>query len=231
MVSRADYSAVLPIVVVDEFTPGPAMLCVDSFKTAWRRMRWYAAGGAWLICIVAGLSLLAGHNTTSGVPGVAPQRWPSGSRISLHGQGHTLVMFAHPRCPCTRASLGELAKILARARGRVSTYVVFFTPSNATDNWDETDQWSAASTMPGVHVVRDIGGSEARLFQATTSGQTLLYDAAGRLQFSGGITIARGHSGDNPGQSSIESLLSNASSEPRATPVYGCPILTPAELN
>jgi hypothetical protein len=85
--------------------------------------------------------------------------------------------------------------------------------------------------MPGVHVLRDIDGAEARRFQAMTSGQTLLYDAAGRLQFSGGITIAKGHSGDNQGRSSIESLLSDVGSDTRATPVYGCPIQTPNELN
>jgi hypothetical protein len=71
----------------------------------------------------------------------------------------------------------------------------------------------------------DIDGREARHFQAFTSGQTLLYSSEGELLFSGGITIARGHEGDNSGRLAIESLLANSAAEVRQTPVFGCPIL------
>ena len=126
--------------------------------------------------------------------------WPQASCIHLSDQCHTLVMFAHPKCPCTRASLGELAKILTRCPNTVTPHVVFFKPSDTSEKWDHTDQWLTAAGTPGVNVIRDIDGVEASLFQATTSGQTLLYNAAGELLFSGGITLARGHAGDNPGR-------------------------------
>jgi hypothetical protein len=48
------------------------------------------------------------------------------------------------------------------------------------------------------------GGREAALCKATTSGETVVYDAAGKLRFHGGITGARGHIGDNAGCSAIE---------------------------
>ena len=66
----------------------------------------------------------------------------------------------------------------------------------------------------------------AKSFGTFTSGQTLLYDSAGRLLFKGGITAYRGHSGDNEGRSLITALLrGDAPAQiklPVAMPVFGC---------
>jgi hypothetical protein len=50
-------------------------------------------------------------------------------------------------------------------------------------------------------------GHEACLFGAATWGQTMVYGRDGRLLFSGGITAARGHYGDNAGTQAIAALL------------------------
>jgi hypothetical protein len=73
--------------------------------------------------------------------------------------------------------------------------------------------------------VRDDQGAQSARFGAATSGQTFLYDARGNLQFSGGITAARAHAGDNAGRSSLVAML-NASGAPVAsrTSVFGCPL-------
>jgi hypothetical protein len=68
----------------------------------------------------------------------------------------------------------------------------------------------------------DDAGREARRFNADTSGQTALYGRDGTLLFQGGITISRGHSGDNPGRSALEALLENRLSNPNRTLVFGC---------
>ena len=62
------------------------------------------------------------------------------------------------------------------------------------------------------------------VFHAETSGQTALYDATGNLLFSGGITSARGHEGDNDGRAAVVSLLTSDGAEERETPVFGCPL-------
>src|SRR5690606_15268575 len=110
--------------------------------------------------------------------------------------------------PCTRASLGELEKIVARFQGDVTPWVVFLKPAGSDGHWDQTDLWTTAAAIPGVHVVSDAGGVEARRFHARTSGETLLYSSQGQLLFNGGITLARGHAGGNPGRSAVESCLS-----------------------
>jgi hypothetical protein len=116
-------------------------------------------------------------------------------------------MLAHPKCPCTRASIGELAAIMAHCQGRLNAYVLFMKPEGFTEDWEKTDLWQSASQIPDVQVISDPSGEEARRFSAVTSGQTLLYDLKGELLFSGGITPSRGHSGDNAGKSAIVSII------------------------
>jgi hypothetical protein len=153
-----------------------------------------------------------------------PPQWPLDTKIRLSERGATLILFAHPRCPCTRASLGELEKIVARCQGSVTPWVVFFKPAGSDESWDQTDLRKTAAAIPGVHVVSDLDGVEARCFNAITSGQTLLYNDQGELLFTGGITSARGHAGDNAGASAIESHLTDTVPTLGQTPVFGCPI-------
>ncbi len=71
-------------------------------------------------------------------------------------------------------------------------------------------------------------GDEARRFGAATSGHVMLYDAAGRLHFSGGITPARGHEGDSLGRDAVIDLIeAYRSAGRRCSPVFGCPLATP----
>lgn len=178
----------------------------------------------WLLMIGTGTGLLWSYNGTPGVAAAAPGRWPADSRLRHDTDRATLVMLAHPHCPCTRASLGELARLMAQARGRVTAYVLFVKPSGFPDGWEKTDLLTSAAAIPGVTVVRDDEGVEAGRFSAATSGQTMLYDAGGKLLFSGGITRARGHEGDNAGRAAIVSLLTADEAGQSETPVFGCPL-------
>jgi hypothetical protein len=120
--------------------------------------------------------------------------------------------------------MGELGALMAHAQGRLNAYVLFLKPAGFSEDWEKTDLWQSAASMPGVNVLIDEGGREARLFNSSTSGQTILYDSAGRLQFSGGITGSRGHSGDNAGRSAILSVVNAGAVEQAETFVFGCPL-------
>jgi hypothetical protein len=178
----------------------------------------------WLLAAGLGLGFLWGYENTPGVGAEPPARWPADSRIQRAQQHATLVMLVHPHCPCTRASIGELASLMAHTEGRLTAYVLFLRPAGFSEDWEKTDLWQSASSIPGVKAVTDDEGIEARRFHATTSGQTVLYDAEGRLIFKGGITASRGHSGDNAGRSAIVSLVNAGAAEQAETPVFGCPI-------
>lgn len=82
-------------------------------------------GAAWLSTVVFGMYYLAEYSATPGAVGSSVSRWPSGSTLSLNKDSPTLVMIAHPRCACTRASLEELAVIANRTGGRLRSMFCF----------------------------------------------------------------------------------------------------------
>jgi hypothetical protein len=184
-----------------------------------------AACAVWVLMVGAGLSLLLAYENAPGPDAAPPSRWPADSRIQPAADRATLIMLAHPHCPCTRASIGELARLMTQAQDRVTTYVLFLKPAGSSDDWEKTDLWQSAASIPGVNVLVDDGGVEAQRFQAMTSGYTVLYDAGGRLIFSGGITSSRGHFGDNAGRSAIVSLLNTGKADRAETFAFGCPLL------
>jgi hypothetical protein len=153
--------------------------------------------------------------------------WPHNAGIQRANGGATLVVFAHPHCPCSRATVEELALIIARCRGKVEAFVFFYIPRSEKANWARTDLWRSAAIIPGVRPMEDPDGNEARRFGAATSGQTLLYDRNGRLLFNGGITASRGHMGANDGWDAIVSLLETGTAKHKTTPVFGCSLLGP----
>ena len=176
----------------------------------------------WLWVVITGSLLMAQYSQTAGTTGIPPAHWPETSRAHRHSGQSQLVMFLHPRCPCSRATLGELEQLVAHCQGKFSAQVWFIQPQGMEDEWVKTDLWHAAASIPGVQVNVDHAGEEARLFQAVTSGQTLLYDSEGGLVFQGGITLGRGHAGDNPGRDAIESLLKQKIPSATSPPVFGC---------
>ena len=178
----------------------------------------------WLLAAALGQLIMFDYEGSPGVAATPPPQWPDDSEIERAPGRATLVMLAHPHCPCTRASIGELDMLMARVQGRVTAYVLFLRPPGFPPDWEDTDLWRSAAAIPGVRAIRDDAGGEARRFRAATSGQTLLYDADGRLLFSGGITASRGHAGDNTGRSVIVALLTEGRGGPSETPVFGCPL-------
>lgn len=176
----------------------------------------------WISAVCVGLRSVLNYQYTPGPAASVPVQWPSNTNVRLARHGATLILFAHPHCPCTRSTIGELALIMAQCQGQVRAYVLFYRPAEFSEHWERTDLWRSAAAIPGVTVLEDEDGLEAARFHAATSGQALLYDAQGRLVFTGGITDSRGHYGDNEGRDAIVSLLTAASARHTTTPVFGC---------
>lgn len=180
------------------------------------------ATAAWLIVVAVGLARLWSFANTPGAGADAPRTWPIHATVSRDLSKSTLVMFLHPQCVCSRASLEELAVLIRQVRGKLAVRALIYRPSDAEPGWEHTDLWDAAASIPGVVVASDEDAREAERFGAYVSGQALLYDPDGRLQFSGGLTFARGHSGDNEGIRAVRSLLLTGTAATRRTPVFGC---------
>ena len=175
----------------------------------------------WIAVVTFGLRVLFHYENTPGRVGTLARGWPA-TQIERASDRPTLVMVAHPHCPCTAASLGELAQIMARLHGKVAAYVLFVKPRGTGPDWEDTDLRRNAEAIPGVKVAIDPGGLEAARFGAETSGHTFLFGVDGRLLFSGGITASRGHAGSNVGENAIIALLQNQTPTRAQTHVFGC---------
>lgn len=194
-----------------------------------RRFILISAWVSWALITAIGVGVLWNYENAAGATATPPSNWPAASSIRPAADRATLVMLAHPHCPCTRASIGELARLMAQTQGRLTAYVLFLKPANSPEDWEKSDLWQSAAAIPGVNVVLDNESAEARRFHALTSGHTVLYDTQGRLLFSGGITRSRGHFGDNEGRSAIVSLVNAGQADRNETAVFGCPLYGSSE--
>jgi len=185
------------------------------------------AVAAWLAVSGAGMWIVLAHEFRQGLAASAPTAWPEKSVIERVKDRVTLVMLAHPHCPCTKASLDELSAIIARGKDLIDAHVLFIRPEGVSSDWTRTENWRKAEAIPGVHLLVDEKDAEARLFGAKTSGQVIVYDREGRLAFSGGITPSRAHTGDSEGVEAILSIARNGAAARPATAVFGCPLFGP----
>jgi hypothetical protein len=177
----------------------------------------------WTFFLVWGWIWLSKYeNTPSATLFAQPQQWPLTTKIPRTVGLPTLVMFLHPHCPCSRASIAQLSLIMAHSQNKVRAHVFFVKPPELSLDWVKTDLYKNALRIPGVEVTIDEGGKEARLFHVQVSGQTLLYDKNGQLVFNGGVTASRGHEGDNEGQDSIVAFLTENVIVKKQTPFFGC---------
>jgi hypothetical protein len=190
-----------------------------------RFCRWILLSAAWLGAVSASLWWLLEFEMTPAAVGQCPELWPQNSVLVHSFERPTLLMFVHPRCPCSRASVDELARLATACGDDLRMTVVFLKPRGFAGDWEKTDLWRSARQIPGVTVFCDEEGKETTRFRACVSGEVLVYDPQGRLTFHGGLTASRGHHGDNPGRTAIELLLAGKLTPPQQTPVFGCSLI------
>ncbi len=179
----------------------------------------------WTISIGIGTVWITDYSVRPGQTGISPVNLIFESNEENQTKLPRLLMFLHPKCPCSRATLAELNKLVERNADKFEVNIFFYQPSDQPPEWSQTELWQTASEIPNIRlsVINEV---ELQKFGAITSGQTLLYDAVGNLVFSGGITKARGHEGDNYGSETIEEYLNGKQTTYSETPVFGCILTT-----
>lgn len=178
----------------------------------------------WVAALAGGFFLLWRYKATAAEPDAAgpPPRWPTGSALSPAADHPTLVLFAHPRCPCTHASVTELARLVERTNGSLAVRIAVVRPGGTAAEWDDTELVARAAAIPGATVSSDDDGVEASRFGVRASGHVLVYDRDGRRVFSGGLTSSRGHEGESFGTRRILSMLATGVADRADAPVFGC---------
>ncbi|MBC7772024.1 MAG: hypothetical protein H7210_05980 [Pyrinomonadaceae bacterium] len=179
----------------------------------------------WLCLIACGTLSLAAYSNRAGASSNAGPSWPTGSLLLEQPRDSTVVLFLHPRCPCSRATVRELKGALSVTPAPLRVCVVVFAPAGESEQWSQTDLLRQAGSLPGASVFIDIEGKEAERFGIRTSGHVLLYSPMGKLVYSGGVTPSRGHEGENAGIDAVRRFVSGRTLPTSEAAVFGCPIL------
>ena len=120
------------------------------------RRNWVRLGlvGVWGVVAIAGLIAVYAHAFKNEDIGRAEVIWPSDSSLEQSPDRCTLVMFAHPRCPCTLASLDSLARVMGVADCKA--VVVFWQPDSdsqpvESSSWRNSPSIKLAEKMQGLY--------------------------------------------------------------------------------
>ncbi len=184
---------------------------------------WLLALPLWLGLIVGGYAWLLRYSFAAGKASASPHTIPSSVASQAPSARPQLFLALHPRCPCSRATLSELATILSRAPEACDVTVLVYKPAGEPDSWMEgalLDKCRQVSCL----IRPDPDGRLASSLGSLTSGGVVLYDAKGRLRYQGGVTASRGHEGDNAGKQAVIQILRGQRDSQKSMPVFGCPI-------
>ena len=184
----------------------------------------------WAITVSYGVASLWAYDTKPGVAASAPRVYSKEKGPVAMGDRMLMLVFLHPHCPCSNATLEQLEILLRSRKIELECRVYVVVPPEAVAGWEKGPLLERVHSIPGVLVKYDFGGIETQRFAASTSGQVLLYERNRSLVFSGGITASRGHPGESLGARAILALLENRSTPITVAPVYGCPLLNLGSL-
>ncbi len=185
------------------------------------------------IAYLLGSWMLADYSNRPGNVGVVPadlnavdefSNWMTEESL-VSSDEPTLILFYHPHCPCTKATIENLRQAVDRSKDRIRIVAFGFCPSDQPDSWISSPLTTNLRRLK-ASVVADKSGEYCSKFGVTTSGHVLLYGHQGQLLFSGGITSGRGHEGVCPAtRDLVKQIKAEAGSQIR-WPVFGCSIVT-----
>lgn len=188
--------------------------------------------GVWLVLILAGTQVLTSYsNYRVDRPQSATYDHLSLARYVKKAR-YSLILFLHPRCSCSRATLHELSKVLRKSTNSPRVTIVMYCPNGKPDAWIEGPNDRLARKLDPHEFVIDAG----QLFQQNgivDSGHVLCFDRSGTIRFSGGVTGSRSHEGSNQASAALRRILNGEGESCIEFPVFGCSIqpVTPIAEN
>lgn len=177
--------------------------------------------GLWIFVILAGVSALARFAYVPGDAANAPKSWPILTRLPAPANRPEILVFLHPKCGCSQATLRNLETMLPEI-GEKAVVKLVLNDLGDPKLLEESRAFSTAKTLKNITLVVDHNGFETNAFEVKTSGQVMLYDESGRLVFAGGLTPFRGHEGVSEGELSIVKWLNQRDMTWKTTSVFGC---------
>lgn len=179
----------------------------------------------WCVATIGAMAALSVYENRPGPVESPAAEWPEAAPFRHPGHD-VLLVFVHPCCPCTRATVEQLDRLITAIEGEgPERHVFIFQPRGESADFGDTDLRAHLERLEDIRLREDPDGVVAAAFGAVTSGTVRYYDALGRLRFHGGITPSRGHLGDDVGSQCLKALIRGDEAPVARTPVYGCSIV------
>ena len=141
-----------------------------------------------------------------------------------------VILFYHPHCPCTRATVNNLDLIQQTIKRSVRLFAFAYHPKSKDSSWINTPVTRQLAKI-GFETTPDPGATVCQRFGVFTSGHVLAYNKSGKLVFNGGVTTSRGHEGTGVPMSELISSINQPTKQTAVWPVFGCPIVKSEALN
>lgn len=178
---------------------------------------------------LVGLLFLADYSAAPGPFAANPRELaiedlPAGSLPSDLSASTKVLLFYHPKCPCTLATIRNLNRLSSQFSSHVRIVAFAYQPQGEPNSWIESQTTRILRSNELTEVFVDPDGKTSKSFGALTSGHLLVYDRDNLLAFSGGITHLRGHEGDSCASSEFVRCVRGRNTEATRWPVFGCAI-------
>ena len=198
------------------------------------RNGWRFATFVWVCALVGVFGWITRYefSTYADERSATTELWPTESSLDLCAERSSLLLFVHPRCPCTRATIRELERVLRgpdlTVEERPKLIVIVSLPLEAGEDWLESDTVRQALDLPNATSFLDFGGVESERFGAVASGTVMLYSNGGQQLYAGGVTASRGHEGENLGTTQLRNCIHDPSVPSKLSiPAFGCRLCRP----
>jgi len=181
----------------------------------------FLAAILWLLAIAGGYSWIMARSFQASELGGNPVLDLKTVHM-LDVEKPTLFVFLHPECPCSEATVEELARISERCEGGLKIVGVFSDYSTLPRPPAQSRMWNKVESILGARSLLDEDAGLRHSFHAATSGECFLLGPDARVIYHGGITSARGHSGPSTGGDAIISFFNTGIISTVTAPVFGC---------
>jgi hypothetical protein len=178
----------------------------------------------WSAATALGFFLLERYKATPGQQATSNESWPADSVIQPEPGSYNFVLAINSHCPCSRATVTELAQILQGHERDVVLHALVYRPASFSEGWQDSALLADVKSISQARLTTDIDAREAERFGIYTSGGLVLFGPRGARLFQGGITQSRGHGGETAAHEAIRTRLLGVTSDLYVAPVFGCPL-------
>src|SRR5688572_15289890 len=109
----------------------------------------------WSAAVLAGIQRIWAYEGTPGGQLSVLATWPDSSLMSVDRERTTVMMFVHPLCACTRASLIELREALDVMDPAPAVWIVLLSPVGIVEDSNEHIA-AIAQRIPEATIVTDV---------------------------------------------------------------------------